>query len=391
MISSKPSAAALGLLLLVPYARATYSIVATESDKRQIGGAGLSCVPNANFANIVATFVPDRGILHTQAFALSKGSPSTLAAKAALEGGETTPAEILDTMIELDNALTTITEGGPLVPFATLRQNLIADFDSTAGFTGPNIEVVITNAFNQSLEQTDAGLEQGPYKAHAGANICLEGTVQAVLDGFSEDTTDFGSCDLPGRLMNSMYNVLAQNLGDYRCVVDFNTTAAVGYIRVMNPDGSIVVDINQVGNGRREPLEIMKRKFLAWRRRNPCPNDASGAPTDAPVAPTLSPSSRPSASDAPTEAPAEPIKKRCKDNSRNVFTLPSIGRVKERPNKTCRWFRRVYRNRVIKKKLCRRKVLITKGQKKNKLVNLNLVCKRACLELNVGSKQLDCV
>jgi len=90
-------------------------------------------------------------------------------------------------------------------------------------------------------------------------------------------------------------------------------------------------------------------------------------------------------------APAKPVKKRCKDMDRNIFTLPSIGRVKERPNTTCRWFRHRYKNKVIKKKLCRRKVLITKGPKTGRLVNLNLVCKRACLDLNVGNEQLDCV
>merc|ERR1719399_399589 len=83
--------------------------------------------------------------------------------------------------------------------------------------------------------------------------------------------------------------------------------------------------------------------------------------------------------------------KRCRDIASNEFNLPKIGRVKERPNSHCRWFRNIYKNRRIKKKLCNRKVKITKGPKRNKRIKLNLVCKRACMDLGVGNKNLKCV
>jgi len=83
--------------------------------------------------------------------------------------------------------------------------------------------------------------------------------------------------------------------------------------------------------------------------------------------------------------------KRCRDIASNEFNLPKIGRVKERPNSHCRWFRNIYKNKRIKKKLCNRKVKITKGPKRNKMIKLNLVCKRACMDLGVGNRNLKCV
>jgi len=118
---------------------------------------------------------------------------------------------------------------------------------------------------------------------------------------------------------------------------------------------------------------------------------AASPPPTVPTAPTVAPEPTP----VPTAAPTGPTvptlaptrrPKKCRDIASNRFDLPKIGRVKERKNVHCRWFRDVYKNKRIKKKYCIRKVKINSGPKKGRMVKLNLVCKAACLEINAGSK-----
>merc|ERR1712224_43925 len=140
-------------------------------------------------------------------------------------------------------------------------------------------------------------------------------------------------------------------------------------------------------------------------------NNPTSSPTRAPIPPTSSPTRSPidsgdndsnddessnSSQDSQdtndgSEDNESQDQKRCRDIASNEFNLPKIGRVKERPNSHCRWFRNIYKNKRIKKKLCNRKVKITKGPKRNKMIKLNLVCKRACMDLGVGNKNLKCV
>jgi len=120
---------------------------------------------------------------------------------------------------------------------------------------------------------------------------------------------------------------------------------------------------------------------------NPIPAPTPPAPT--PNTPTL-PAPTPATPTLPAPTPNTPTE-RCRDSARNEFDLPKIGRVKERLNVHCRWFRNKYKNRRIKRKYCIRKVLITKGPKKGKRIKLNLICKRACMDINAGNQNLDCI
>merc|ERR1712164_124018 len=72
---------------------------------------------------------------------------------------------------------------------------------------------------------------------------------------------------------------------------------------------------------------------------------------------------------------------RCKDISNNKVNFPNIGRVKARANRTCKWFSEKYKNKVLKKKYCLRKVLITSGPRKGRKVRLNQVCRKTCAVL----------
>ena len=120
--------------------------------------------------------------------------------------------------------------------------------------------------------------------------------------------------------------------------------------------------------------------------RNPTP-----APTRNPTSGTKSPTLRPTTA-APTNSPAPTsAPKPCRDIATNKFTLAKFGRRKPRPNTHCKWFREVYKNKVIKKKLCLRKVRITRGPKRGRMIRLNLVCRRACMDLGIGNKNLNCV
>merc|ERR1712224_503313 len=72
---------------------------------------------------------------------------------------------------------------------------------------------------------------------------------------------------------------------------------------------------------------------------------------------------------------------RCKDISNNKVNFPNIGRVRARANRTCKWFREKYKNKVLKKKYCLRKVLITSGPREGRRVRLNQVCRKTCADL----------
>ena len=346
MMFSKPFAATtIGCLLLLqcsPFARATYSIVATESDKKQRGGAGFSCVPGGysgqdlwynpetapevnprrrNNAPLPATLSDsDRSVMSEFLSAMGLSGDTgglTVAIPIAVVLSNTTlynlmapiilsdveyfttinpnpnspifwPSEIdLETNNSTPAEILDIMEGlkNPTIKFRqSLRQDILAYYDRTEGNTGSNLTTLMGYIYGEGFEYTDIGFEEkDPYRGRVGVNIGEPGTAQAMLDGFADEPDNkFGACDLPGRLMNAMHSVMEQGLGDARCRSEYNTTGSVGYLRVEDDsDGSFLIDIHAGASEEGdEPVTVMEREFLEWRAEHPCPTDApSGAPT----------------------------------------------------------------------------------------------------------------
>src|SRR5262245_26404656 len=102
-------------------AHATYSVVATDADAREVGGAGTSCVGSLSVSVIFGS-VPGHGAVHAQA---SLGGPGRDEAVQRL-GLDEDPAAII--------AAITATSFDPM---ASSRQYGIVDLDHrAAGFTG---------------------------------------------------------------------------------------------------------------------------------------------------------------------------------------------------------------------------------------------------------------
>jgi hypothetical protein len=98
-------------------------------------------------------------------------------------------------------------------------------------------------------------------------------------------------CDLADRLMIAVEAGGIEGAGDQRCIDDHATPAAGGFVHVDNPDGTVVVHIDVVGDGTFNPLLELRQQYDKWRAMNPCPGSSGD---------TFSPSSSPSASPVAT-------------------------------------------------------------------------------------------
>lgn len=287
------------LLLAIPsFISATFSIVATDKETRQVGGAGATCLDDEDVHKALYFSIPNKGVLHRQGDICCDDS-IPLAGLEAM-GMNASVDDVLNTMLTMDNETFTFDEFDDdyyLPPGAedyeteqrNLRQYAIADFDSHIGYTGSSLYTIYHDIFGfpGSTEQTHSGGEatSSRYVYHAAGNIVKEGTVQSLQNGFlteeDNDVYGFGLCDMAGKLMNAMYHLLKDGNGDSRCLLQYGTTAASGFLHIDNADGTEYIHINAIDDGTKEPLEKLKRKFMRWRRKNPCkvcePNEDKNA------------------------------------------------------------------------------------------------------------------
>lgn len=262
------------LIVFCSYAftEATYSIVATDSKTKQVGGAGATCLPDWDVHRYLYRSVPGRAVLHTQGWILERDDPIILKAYELMEEGES-PTDVLSGMKSIDDNTLELTSV-ITIPAVEIRQYGIADFNSTAAFSGGNLTDLWTlyGYSNSEVADLNGTLDDNRYLYQAMGNVVDKGTIAALQTGFEdeEDTYDFGLCDAAGRLMTAMYRVADEDLGDTRCLEDFGTSASGAYIHVDNEDGTEYIHINIIGDGEKEPVENMKNKFKEWREANPC-------------------------------------------------------------------------------------------------------------------------
>ena len=146
----------------------------------------------------------------------------------------------------------------------------MASFHSNAGFTGEGLERAYELAeMSVGTEQVDVGSD-GPvndrFRYHAQGNVVAEGTVQAIESAFLlHEGGSEGPCALARRLMSAMEAVSSEGLGDTRCINNYGGVTATGaYIHIDNPDGSVAVHINVIGDGSYEPIDELSRRFVEW-------------------------------------------------------------------------------------------------------------------------------
>jgi uncharacterized Ntn-hydrolase superfamily protein len=230
------------VLATVAPAHATYSIVATDSATREVGGAVTSCVGTLS-VSVVYGGVPGHGAVHAQA---QLGGPGKNAAVMQL-GSDTDPMAII----------TSITATS-FDANAQRRQYGIVDLmGRAAGFTG-----------TQALAFADDRQGQvGTYTYSIQGNIL---TSAAVLDQAAAAFP--GGCDLADRLMLALEAGAANGEGDSRCTgdgipsdsafleVDRDGEAAGSYLR-----------LDVTNTSPQNPLVLLRAQYDAWRAMHPCP------------------------------------------------------------------------------------------------------------------------
>ena len=238
---------ALGLVLVLcamTPAHATYSVVATDSSTRQVGGAVTSCVGTLS-VSVVYGGVPGHGAVHAQA---QLGGPGKNAAVMQL-GMDLDPMAIITSITNLSFDAN-----------AQRRQYGVVDLMArAAGFTG-----------NQALAfADDRQATVGTYTYSVQGNIL---TSAAVLDNAAMSFQMQG-CDLADRLMLALEAGARNGEGDSRCTgggipsdsafieVDREGEAAGTYLRLDVTDTSP-----------QNPLVLLRTQFDAWRATHPCPS-----------------------------------------------------------------------------------------------------------------------
>src|SRR5687768_9419933 len=231
------------LVLAATPAHATYSIVATDSQTRQVGGAGTSCVGSLS-VRVIYGSVPGKGAVHAQA---SLGGPGKNAAVTQL-GMDVEPQMII----------TSITNTS-FDANAQRRQYGIVDLMTrSAGFTGTQ-----TGPYAD-----DRQARVGAYTYSVQGNIL---TSAAVLDNAAM-SFDTQGCDLADRLMLSLEAGARNGEGASRCTpggipadsafiqVDREGEAAGTYLQLDVTDTSPM-----------NPLVLLRAQFDMWRMTHPCP------------------------------------------------------------------------------------------------------------------------
>jgi hypothetical protein len=331
------------LLLILGFLRltdATYSIAATDSATRQVGGAGASCVENFSIYGALYHGVPDHGVLMTQASPPPEGSPVYEVGRALLLN-DTDPAVILTTITDpsLDGGNESVGEFADpdkgnytLIGFVTFDHNLLRQYGCVdligraAGYEDATLKeyyyavgyVEGEDFFaNYTQEHKTGTIDTFTYSAQG--NIITDATVDSIAESFKLDVneSDGGVCALAARLHRA---IVAPSLmlrdameredetllaGDVRCFGSNGAAAAGMFLHVDNPDGSVLVHIDIAGV--EDPYPAFQEAYDAWRANSTC-SGAATTPTATPASGgTEPPSGAPpsgGAGTAPTGAPS---------------------------------------------------------------------------------------
>jgi len=277
----------------VPIATATYSIVATDSKTRQVGGAGATCLENSDIYEKLYLSAPGLSVLHTQGLLLARTDPIVTTAVEMMKQGAS-PEAVLTAMKELDTLTSTYDlddTNSITLEDVELRQYGMADFSSTAVYSGRSLASLFNLFGFGDSEVADVGKSNftDRYTYHALGNVVKSGTVSSLQSGFEEQTDDFnfGLCDMAGKLMTAMYRVPAGGFGDVRCLRQDGRSATGAYLHIDNEDGTELIHINEIDTDTKEPVEVLKEAFVEWRKNNPCEDKSSGTAPTAGISPLI--------------------------------------------------------------------------------------------------------
>jgi MYXO-CTERM domain-containing protein len=229
-------------------ARATYSIVGTDSATRQVGGAGTSCVGGNISVYIIYASAPGFGVVASQANADTNGRDDA--------------ADMLRQGMAPETILQTITSN---VSSPSSRQYGVVDLmGRAAGYTGSS---------NGNYADDRQG-SVGTFTYSTQGNILTSG---AVLDNTSA-TFESQGCDLADKLMLALEAGAEDGEGDSRCTPR-GIPSDGAFIQVDEAGGStqnpylrIRIDNTRTQN----PVSMLRAEFDQWRETHPCSTGTGG-------------------------------------------------------------------------------------------------------------------
>jgi uncharacterized Ntn-hydrolase superfamily protein len=238
---------ALTVLALTPSrALATYSLIATDPSRGEVGAAGASCVPYEVIE--IYEVAPGRGALVAQANFDEAAQAAGLDLLLASEPARAVLAQISD---------------ASMFPQAPKMQYGVVDASGAlATYTG-------MEALPIAL---DLQREVGAFRVGALGNVLSSDLVlEQALDGFES-----GGCDLAERLMVGLEAASNGGEGDNRCTPE-GRPANSAFLDVTGGDGNVVrISIPDVSP--ESPIPALRSAFDEWRAAHPCePLGGNGA------------------------------------------------------------------------------------------------------------------
>jgi len=241
--------AACWLTLAAPVS-ATYSIVASDTATRQVGGAGTSCLRGSD-VYIIYGSVPGVGAVHAQATYNEDGRDRAVELLAA----GVTPANILAEIVDAEFDRN-----------AAVRQYAVVDVTGrVAGFTG-------------SEDRAYAADRQG---ALGSFHYSTQGNILTSANVLARAAAAFEGpgCDLAERLLLALEAGAEDDEGDSRCTPSRGIPSDSAFLQVDRPDEGRgeYLELHVPTSGNANPLISLREQFDTWREAHPCPG-AGGAP-----------------------------------------------------------------------------------------------------------------
>lgn len=226
------------MLLTPSSARATYSLIASDSTRGEVGAAGASCVPYEVIQ--IYESAPGRGALVAQANFDDDAQATGLE---LLLAGEPAAA-----------VLAQISDAGVFPQAPKMQYGVVDVSGGLAAFTGPEAMAV---ALDQSRDV-------GALRVAALGNVLTSDLVlEQALDGFES-----GGCDLAEHLLVGLEAASNGGEGDNRCTPE-GRPANSAFLDVTGGDGSVVrISIPDVSP--ESPIPALRAAFDEWRVAHPC-------------------------------------------------------------------------------------------------------------------------
>ncbi|HYQ18491.1 MAG TPA: DUF1028 domain-containing protein [Polyangiaceae bacterium] len=229
----------------------TYSIVGADTQTREVGGAGTSCLTGDD-VYVIYGGVPGHGVVHAQAYYSVDGRTRGK----RLLATDTAPAAIVAALI--DPAF----DSEP-----TIRQYGVIDvLGRSAGYTGSG-----TTAYASDRQGVS-----GVFAYSVQGNIL---TSAKVLERAAVAFETSG-CDLAERLMSALESGALDGEGDSRCT-SRGIPSDSAFLQVERPDGVAgdYLSLRVKTSGSDSPLPELRQKLTTWRASHPCPEPTSPSTT----------------------------------------------------------------------------------------------------------------